>query len=480
MAKSSEQPALEPAIFIIFGITGDLSQRKLLPALYHLIKSDLLHANTEIVGVTRRDVSADDLLNSVELCVNETEKVCDPVVLKKMRSMISMQQVDLTDSGDYTKLKSYLDGIEEKHAICMNRLFYLSIPPQVYAPIVQLLGKSGLNNSCIHGVAKSRLLIEKPFGYDLASAKELIAETGKVFHEDQIFRIDHYVAKETVQDILTFRFSNPLFAAIWDNRYISHIQITATEKIDIENRAIFYEETGALCDFIQSHLMQLLALLTMAEPSKLTSQTIHEAKIDLLDTVQTVSAADVWKDTVRGQYDGYREEVHNPGSIRETYAAVKLAIDSPQWRGVPVIIRTGKALAKKETKLSIIFCSKDGAIANSLRFRIQPDEGISLNLLAKQPGYEMTTRPVSMDFNYGQTFNDHGHPDAYERVLVDAVRGDHTLFSTSAEVLASWRILENVVQAWSTSDKDLHKYRKGTTGPSAVDELAAKTNAEWL
>jgi len=479
MSDNSTNPKLEPAVFIIFGITGDLSRRYLLPALYHLIKDGLLHEHTEILGVTRRDVSVKELLDSTELCVNESDGTCDPEVLKKMHVMVSMRQMDLTDPEQYEQLKSALDDIEEKRGICMNRLFYLAIPPQVYGPIVRLLGEHHLQDGCRHGKAHSRLLVEKPFGYDLKSAEDLIAETGKYFSEEQIFRIDHYVAKETVQNILTFRSANPLFEAVWDNKSISHIQITAAEKIDIEGRSTFYEEIGALRDFVQSHLLQLLAILAMELPKQLSSEEIHEAKLKLLKAVKPVTEDEVWDRTVRGQYEGYKQDVGNPDSFRETYAALKLSIDNEHWRDVPVLIRTGKALDKKETKLTIVFRGHNG-IADSLRFRIQPQEGIALHVLAKKPGFDDTMQPVIMDFSYQQAFDDHGHPDAYERVLVDAVRGDHTLFSTSDEVLASWRILENVVQAWEESGKDLQMYKKGSAGPESADELAKSAGCGWL
>ena len=479
MDNFSAKPKLEPAVFVIFGITGDLSRRFLLPALYHLIKEGFLHEHTEILGVTRRKVSAKELLDSTELCINETDGTCDPVVLKKMYGMVSMRQMDLTDSNDYIQLKNALDEMEEQRGICMNRLFYLAIPPQVYGPIVRLLGENYLQDGCRHGRAQSRLLVEKPFGYDVQSAEELIADTGKYFSEEQIFRIDHYVAKETVQNILTFRSANPLFEAVWDKKYISQIQVTATEKIDIEGRTTFYEEIGALRDFVQSHLLQLLAILAMEQPAQLTADDIHAARLKLLKAVEPVAEDQVWVQTVRGQYDGYKQDVGNPRSTMETYAAVKLAIDNDRWRDVPVLIRTGKALDKKETKLTIVFRGHNG-IADSLRFRIQPQEGISLHVLAKKPGYDDTMQSVVMDFSYQQAFDDHGHPDAYERVLVDAVRGDHTLFSTSEEVMASWRILENVVQAWDGADQELHVYAKGTTGPEAAKKLAEETGCDWL
>lgn len=477
MAEHAGIPKLEPAIIVIFGITGDLSQKKLLPALYHLVKDNLLDEQTEIIGVTRRNVTAKELLDNVELCVNEAEGVCDPVALKRMRELVSMQQLDLTKGEDYDELKKRLDSIEEKHGVCMNRLYYLSIPPQVVSPIVRLLGTHGLNKGCQHGTAASRLLFEKPFGYDLKSAEELITETAQYFSEEQMFRIDHYVAKETVQNILTFRFTNPLFAG-WDAQHISRITILAKERIGIEGRATFYEETGALRDFVQSHLLQLLAILTMDQPTELTSEALHASKLEVMEAIAPIKAHMVATEAVRGQYEGYRDEVHNPHSHVETFAAIRTSINNARWDKVPIVLLTGKGLntgdknVQKLTELRIDFKPRSPEqITNTLCFRIQPDEGISLELQAKRPGFDYETQKVFMDFSYQQAFKDNGHPDAYERVLVDAVRGDHTLFATSGEVLAAWRVVEAVVQRWSQDAKGLELYPIGSNGPEPAQEL---------
>lgn len=480
MASSSVISGVEPAVFIIFGITGDLSQRKLLPALYHLVKQNLLSEHTAIVGVSRRAVKVEEILNTTELCVNEQEGTCDPEVVGRLRKMFTMVQLDLTDGDDYERLGDILDKLDAHHGVALNRLFYLSIPPQVYSPIVRLLGTRLINGSHRQPAKVNRLLIEKPFGYDLTSAKELIEETGKYFHEEQIFRIDHYVAKETVQNILAFRFYNPLFQSVWDAKHIHHLEITALEKIDIEGRAAFYEETGALRDLIQSHLMQLVALLTMEEPAALSSSLIHQEKVALLKKIKPIAPDEVWRYAIRGQYEGYRQEVNNSDSYRETFAAIELSIDLPRWRNVPILIRTGKALSKKETRLVVAFRGQRRPTANSLSFMIQPSEGISLQLVAKTPGYEDQLQPVDMAFDYEQVFDDHGHPDAYERVLIDAIRGDHTLFSTSEEVLASWRALETIIKAWETPIPQLHFYVKGSNGPEEANQLAERHDTHWL
>jgi len=458
-------PQLEPALIVIFGITGDLSQRYLLPALYHLIKDGLLPEQTQIVGISRRDITADQLFKQVEVCVNEVDKVCDPVALAAMQASTSMFRMDLNDATGYQALLARLNAIEEAAGLCLNRLYYLSIPPQAYPPVIHLLGENGLNGSCQHGRAASRLLVEKPFGFDLKSAEELISETNHYFDEAQIFRIDHYMAKETVQNILTFRFKNPIFESLWSCEHIASIEISAKEKIGIEGRAVFYEPLGALRDFIQSHLLQILGIVAMDQPVTLDSQAVHACKQALLAQVEPVPADQVQQRAVRGQYNGYRDEVNNPDSTTETYAAVTVYIDNQRWHGVPIKLVTGKALNERRTEVIVNFHGATDISSNSLRFRIQPNEGIELDLQTKLPGYSGEVQSTAMDFSYQNNFGDQAQPNAYERVLVDAVRGDHTLFATSEEVLASWRIVQPVLDAWNRQSDDLLIYQPGSTGP---------------
>ncbi len=464
-AKTSTTPKLEPAIIVIFGITGDLSARYLLPSLYHLIKDSLLHEQTEILGITRGDTTTEELFQKVELCVNEIDKVCDPDALAAMHEHTQMFQMDLDDAKAYEKLRQKLDAIEEQKGVCMNRLYYLSIPPQAYLSVIKLLGSADLNDSCQHNKASTRLLVEKPFGFDTASAQGLINETSKVFDEGQVFRIDHYVAKETVQNILVFRFNNPIFEALWDKDHIASIDIAAYGKIGIEGRALFYEPLGALRDLIQSHLLQILAIITMDQPDVLDSEHIHAAKQAALDKVQPVPADQVSELAVRGQYEGYRDEVKNPNSTTETYASITVYIDSPRWQGVPINISTGKALNERKTEVTVTFHNPPDPNSNRLRFRIQPNEGIELDLVTKKPGYVQELQTTAMDFTYLNDFARDGHPSAYERVLVDAVRGDHTLFATSEEVLASWRVVQPVLDVWSKQSDDLLAYKQGSGGP---------------
>ena len=469
MDQAASKPKLEPAIIVIFGITGDLSQRYLLPSLYNLMKDGLLHEQTEILGITRGPTSTEELFQKVELCVNEIDKVCDPKALASMHEHTQMFQMDLDDATAYAELHKKLDAIEDEKGVCMNRLYYLSIPPQAYSPVIKLLGEADLNKSCQHDRAVTRLLVEKPFGFDLNSAQQLINETAEVFSEEQVFRIDHYLAKETVQNILVFRFNNPIFEALWDNKHIAAIDISAHEKIGIEGRTAFYEPLGALRDFIQSHLLQVLAIVAMDKPAVLDSEHIHASKQAALDKVLPVPSDKVAELAVRGQYEGYRQEVDNPESVTETYASITVYIDNPRWQGIPITISTGKGLNERKTEVNITFHSPPDPVSNQLRFRIQPNEGIELDLVTKKPSYSHELQTTAMDFTYLNDFTNNGHPNAYERVLVDAVRGDHTLFATSQEVLASWRVVQPVLDAWSQQSDDLKAYKLGSS-PSDISK----------
>lgn len=466
--KTLDGKKLDPTILVIFGITGDLAKRKVLPALYHLLKDDLLPHPLEIIGTSRHELSVDELLKNVELCVLEADNICDPDALKKFRECVRMVKLDPIDDKDYASLGTIMDDIESKHGVCMNRLYYLSIPPQVSGQLIRHLGEQGLDTCRKHkNGSRSRLLVEKPFGYDLVSAEGLINEIAKYFSEDQVFRIDHYLAKESAQNILTFRRFNPLFSSLWNNQHIRSITVLASEKIDIEGRADFYEHVGAMRDLVQSHLLQLLALIVMDLPEDLTdSDAIHWAKQAILLGIRPPKANEVTKQVIRGQYAGYREEVGNPDSTTETFISVQLSIDSTVWNGVNIVLTTGKALKLKQTEITVCFGADNEDNLNKLTFRVQPNEGIDVQLLVKKPGFDLQIQPAIMDFSYEATFDEHGHPDAYERVLIDAIRGDHSLFATSQEVLASWHILQPILDSWQKDSSDLKTYAKGSNGPT--------------
>lgn len=471
--------ATTPSALIIFGITGNLSQRMLLPALYHLEYEHLLPENFVIVGVFRREPDVEAIIREAEIQILRTHQEVDPTVLAKLQARIHTIKMNSTDPDDFKRLKTLLAELDKTAGVALNHLFYLAIPPNIFKKVVGNLAICGLNQ-CDNDRA-SRILIEKPFGDDLASAEALIEYMSERFDEKQIFRIDHYLAKETAQNILTFRFNNPLIEGIWSRQFIDHIQITAIEKIGIQGRSAFYENIGALRDFVQSHLMQLMALVMMEYPENLSAAAIHKEKLLLLESIEPIAAKHVDDVAARGQYDTYREEVQNPDSSVETFAAIKLEVANSRWGGVPVLLRTGKAMAEKATEISIIFKDRTRrALAdNLLTIRIQPNEGISLKLLAKKPGFGNEFQPVEMQFGYSGAFNGH-QPDAYQRVLMDALRGDQSLFATSAEVLASWRLLQPVLDAWKNRTDAPEVYKTGSWGPESAHELAENYGCEWV
>jgi glucose-6-phosphate 1-dehydrogenase len=472
MATKLQVEQAGPLTLTIFGITGDLSSRMLLPALYDLALQKLLPSPIRIVGTTRRSCTVEELLGRVEKTYAKKGESVDREVLENLGRNIEIMTMGLDKPEEYEKLRQRLDKIEEEARVCMNRLFYMAVPPQLFGNVVERMGRGGLQNNCPHGTGESRLLVEKPFGHDLASAEELVDHLRKTFDEQQIYRIDHFLAKETAQNILTFRFQNSLFRAVWDKTCISQITVSATEKLDIEGRTNFYEQIGALRDMVQSHLLQMLALATMDVPAELTSDAVHDKKLELLSAIQPATP----DQAVRGQYEGYKTEVNNPESRVETYAALKLAINNDHWQDVPIVLRTGKALAEKSTDITVVFTDHDDrTVDNTLTIRLAPGEGISLHLRAKKPGFEHVMQDVSMDFHYHNSFAGQRQPTAYERVLIDAFRGDRTLFATSHEVLTSWRILQPLLEAWAGSSEGLHEYQKGSLGPDAAQELVSGT-----
>ena len=439
-------------IITIFGITGDLSKRKLLPAFYHLLSENLLPEDIRLIGVSRRPLDIDKLLDSVELCVLEKDNVCNPDGIRKLRAALTSIQIDPSGESaadDFQKLKARLHELDSDEP--RDHLFYMSIPPDAYAPIVKQLGEAGMNTD------RSRLLLEKPFGYDYDSAEQLIALVGQHFSEEQVYRTDHYLAKETAQNLLSFRLYNPIFSTLWNNEHIQSVRIRAVEKIDIEGRAEFYEQTGAMRDLIQSHLMQLLALTLMDLPPDMSSEQIHRGKQYFLEQLLPANP----ERTVRGQYNGYRDAVENPKSDVETFARVHLQHSAERWQGVDIILETGKAMAAKETSITIVFKTSHDHPSNNLRFEIQPNEGIALDLLVKQPGLETSMQHTALDFDYQQAFADEQHIEAYERVLIDAIRGDQSLFASSAEVIATWRVLQPLINHWTGSNTNLAIYERG-------------------
>lgn len=467
---------LEHTVLVIFGITGDLSRRKLLPALYRLEEARLLPEGFMIAGISRKGTTIDDIVGLVRSSIGPR---ADETVLSRISAAVSVVHMRMDAPDDYGALIDHLATLERNAGHRLARLYYLAIPSTLFAAVTERLGERDLN-IFREGEAVSRFLIEKPFGYSLDSARRLIGDLEARFKPSQIYRIDHYLAKETAQNILAFRFENPIFCRSWNNRHISHIMVTAVESIGIEGRTSFYEGMGALRDLVQSHLLQLLALVTMRRPKSMKDEDIHAEKEYILSRIRPPAPENMREQTVRGQYGSYRSETGNPNSLTETYAAVRLSIDTEEWNGVPVFIRTGKAIAEKVTEINVVFSSDDPAgRKNILTIRLQPNEGIVIDLAIKRPGFDYAMEEVQLDFCYQDKLA-LAHPDAYERVLYDAVRGDRSLFASSEEVLQCWRITEPILQAWSEPGFPLETYPNNSWGPSAADVLIGNTGMAWL
>lgn len=471
---------LEPTVLTIFGMSGHLSQTKLLPALYHLLAKQLLPEQFAVVGIFRSSsATIDTVMQQVEINLLRKHQDVDPAILKQLRQLIHPVTMDSTNHQDYTSLRQQLDDLDTQAGTNYQRLFYLAIPPDIFSQVIDCLAQSGLSAED-NGQAR-RLLVEKPFGTNLESARQLVNTLSGHYGEQQIYRIDHYLAKENAQNLLTFRFGNPLIEGIWSRQFIDHIQITAAEAQGIDARSSFYEGMGALRDFLQSHLMNLLALTTMEAPANMSSDAIHAEKLRLLQEIQPIKQNHVDELAVRGQYQGYRDEVQNPKSITETYAAVCLEINNSRWGGVPILLRTGKHMPQSYTDIKLVFKERSSRSipANILTVRIQPNEGIAIKLTAKQPGFGNELQPVDMQFNYQDSF-DGDSPDAYERVLIDAMAGDQSLFASSEEVLRSWEILEPVLEYWNYNAGQPEEYAQGSTGPEAANALAKSFGTDWL
>lgn len=433
----------QPTILVIVGISGDLAQRKLLPALREIAQADVLPDEFRIVGISRRDLKLKDVV---------------PTGDDFWEHHVELHQMDLDDPAAYHQLATQLEGIDRSLGGKAQRLFYLSIPPEVTQTVIEHLGEAGLAD-----VPDTKLLLEKPFGTNLASAQELVDHLAQYFKEDQIYRIDHYLAKEMAQNLVVFRSANPFFAKTWNKEFIASIEVIASEKLGIEGRKVFYEQTGALRDVVQSHLLQLLALTLMELPVLDDWQSIPELRRQALEAIEPTNQA------VRGQYEGYRQEVENADSPVETFVSMNLVSKDPRWQGVPIKVVTGKALDARYTEIRLSFRGDGKTEANLLTLRVQPDESVQICLWVKKPGYERQLQQIPLSFTYKHHFGDK-LPDAYERVFVDAMRSDHSLFTTSEEVLASWRILAPLQEAWAKSADDLVIYKKASNPRDVADK----------
>lgn len=486
---------------VIFGATGDLTHRKLLPALYNLALEHPLPAGFSVVAFARRPYTTDEYRQQALESINQysRQKPVNPQVWESFASGIYYLQADFNDPRGYEKLNNLLNLLDHERGTGGNRIFYLSTPPSQYPEIIQRLGAAGLNRS---RKGWTRIIIEKPFGHDLASAKELNRQVGKVFKEEQVYRIDHYLGKETVQNILVFRLANGIFEPVWNRRYVDHVQITVAENIGLEGRAHYYEESGAIRDMVQNHVLQLLSLVAMEPPIAFDANAVRDEKVKVLHALQPLTGQDVLTHTIRAQYGpgwlstgqqvvGYRQEPGvSPFSITETYVALKVFIDSWRWAGVPFYLRTGKHLPRRVSEIAIQFkqaplmlfkrSEAHGQVEpNVLTLRIQPDEGISLKFGAKVPGTEMQIRSVNMDFFYGSSgFRE--QPEAYERLLLDCMLGDSTLFTRRDEVEAAWTFIQGILDAWREEPPEvILTYESGTWGPQAADEFIWRDGRRW-
>ncbi len=491
----------DPATIVIFGGSGDLSKRKLVPALYELHLERQLPPETAIVGYARTGESDEVYRGEMKAAVAEfaRKKPLDEAEWAAFAARLYFFQGDLYSPKKIVDLKARVEAIEKERGLPGNRLFYLAIPPSAIGSIVKNLGEAGFVSGA-DGGPWSRLIVEKPFGRDLNTARALNEEISSVFRERQIFRIDHYLGKETTQNILVFRLGNGIFEPLWNRRYVDHVQITVAESIGVEGRGKFYEEAGVLRDIIQNHVLQLLCLVAMEPPVAFDPNAVRDEKVKVLRSIRPQTSEEILHDTVRGQYGpgavdgvpvaGYRSEANvHPMSLRETYAAWKVQVENWRWAGVPFYLRAGKRLNKRVTEIAITFKTppivlfrKVGVIRqepNQLILRIQPDEGIALRFGGKQPGPTMKIEPVKMDFKYSEFFGS-STPEAYERLLMDAIHGDSTLFARRDEVEAAWELVTPVLETWRDNPPlDHPNYEAGTWGPEAAVALLARDGRRW-
>jgi glucose-6-phosphate 1-dehydrogenase len=499
MATTQENPLLEglpmaqtpePCVLVVFGASGDLTKRKIFPALYAIAFRRLLPAQFAILGAARSEWTDDEFRGQMEAAVREFGRdEFRQDVWERLAEATSYRSLDFSDEGATAELAQYLTQLDEERGTQGNRVYYLAVPPAAMPTLAKALGQQRDTEGW------TRLIIEKPFGHDQASARDLNQLIWEHFAEEEVFRIDHYLGKETVQNMAALRFANGIFEPIWNRQFIDHVQITVAESIGLEGRAGYYEQAGAIRDIFQNHMLQLVALTAMEPPSGFSADSVRNEKVKVLKSIHTPGP----KHVVRGQYGrgyiegvevaAYREEPGvDPSSLAETYVAAKLFVDNWRWADTPFYVRTGKRLPRRETTIAIQFkraphppfaeAAAEELRPNLLIVHVQPDEGVSLAIAAKVPGMGMNLRTVHMDFLYGGAFQVE-MPEAYERLLLDAMRGDATLFTRADEVDEQWAIVDAIVAAWKRDRPAFPNYSAGTWGPPSADELLRRDGRSW-
>jgi glucose-6-phosphate 1-dehydrogenase len=498
LVEGLERLPVHPTTLVIFGATGDLARRKLLPALYNLAHEGALPGRFHLVGASRSDLSDGEYRRQViESIERFSRRAPDPEVLDGLLADVRYVSGGFDDPHLYERVDQTCRAFDEAAGLALNRCFYLSTAPTFFPVIVEALGEHGLDALADADV---RVVVEKPIGTNLEEARELNRRMLGVLDEHQIFRIDHYLGKETVQNIMAFRFANGMFEPVWNRNYVDHIQITAAEDIGVGSRAGYYDTSGALRDLVQNHMLQLLAHMCMEPPVRFSADEVRDEKVKVLKAVKIPHPGEVPDMSARARYaagtvggedvPGYRDEEGVPdGSQTETYVALRLEVDNWRWAGVPIYLRTGKRLARKVTEIAVTLkpvphlgFSQDGSLGvrpNTLVLTLQPNEGVSLQLGAKIPGTRMRIRPVNMEFQYGTTFLSES-PEAYERLIMDAMRGDATLFTRDDEVEAQWEICDPILEAWAQSGRpELAEYEAGSQGPEDADRILLDGCDAW-
>jgi glucose-6-phosphate 1-dehydrogenase len=496
LTEGLERSPVHPTTLVIFGATGDLAQRKLLPAIYNLAHEGALPEQFNLIGVARRDIPHDDFRQFARESIQKySRRHPDDKVLSALLGRMRYVGGSFDDPAAYDEVARLAGEMDEEAGIPFNRVFYLATAPGFFETIAEALGAHGLDQ---RESAEVRLVVEKPFGHDLASARELNRALLGVFDERQIYRIDHYLGKETVQNMLVLRFGNGIFEPLWNRSYIDNVQITAAEDIGIGTRAEYYDHSGALRDIVQNHLLQLLTILSMEPPVSFSADEVRNEKVKILHAIRPPAVEEVSQRVVRAQYgSGMAEGTEVPAyldekgvaprSQTETYVALRLGVDNWRWAGVPIFLRAGKRLSRKVTEIAVtlkpvphLAFQQSGSLGvqpNQLILSVQPNEGVSLSLVAKIPGAKMRVRPVNMEFLYGTSFMSQS-PEAYERLILDTMRGDATLFARDDEVEAAWSIVDPILEAWhQDSDGQLPQYAAGSPGPAEAEVLLE--GREW-